>query len=197
MEMVTSVCQARGRNSFIFFVLVFFAACTSREKPVMYDAASVDVITKRGITTINEVPATGIIYSLDGLQDTLYAACYRNGKLHGWSREFYAENKLKSLRYYVDGWKNGIHKGWFENGKQHFIYSFRDDMFHGNQLEWLSSGMMYADLNYENGQEDGSQRVWYPNGKIKTNYIIQNNRRYGLLGTKNCINATDSVFAVR
>ena len=195
--MVTSVCRAPGRNSLIVFVFIFLTACASHEKPVMYNAAEVNVITKGGITTINGLPVTGVIYSLDEGQDTLYTASYRNGKLHGWSREFYAENKLKSLRYYVDGWKNGIHKGWFENGKQQFVYSFRDDMFHGNQLEWLSSGMMYSDLNYEDGQEAGSQRVWYPNGKIKTNYIIQNNRRYGLLGTKNCINATDSVFAVR
>ncbi|HYG03830.1 MAG TPA: hypothetical protein VD927_15385 [Chryseosolibacter sp.] len=177
--------------------MILIAACTTRESAVMYNASDFEIYTKGGITTIAGKPANGIVFTLYESGDTSAIASYRNGKLHGWSRDFYPGKKLKSMRYYTDGWKQRVHKGWFEDGRQHFVYVFKDDMFHGNQREWLSNGMMYSDLNYENGQESGAQRVWYPNGKIKTNYIIQNNRRYGLLGTKNCINATDSVFAVR
>jgi antitoxin component YwqK of YwqJK toxin-antitoxin module len=49
-------------------------------------------------------------------------------------------------------------------------------------------------LNYQKGHEEGEQKWWYDNGKIKANYIIKDGRRYGLLGTKNCINVSDSIF---
>jgi len=49
-------------------------------------------------------------------------------------------------------------------------------------------------MNYKNGYEDGRQEQYYDNGKVKANYIMMSGRRYGLLGTKNCVNVTDSVF---
>jgi antitoxin component YwqK of YwqJK toxin-antitoxin module len=49
-------------------------------------------------------------------------------------------------------------------------------------------------MNYKKGHEDGQQQWWYDNGKIKANYIIKNGRRYGLRGTKKCINVSDSIF---
>jgi antitoxin component YwqK of YwqJK toxin-antitoxin module len=51
--------------------------------------------------------------------------------------------------------------------------------------------------NYKNGQEEGTQKLWYDNGKIRANYVIKNGKRYGLLGTKNCINVSDSIFIVK
>ena len=53
---------------------------------------------------------------------------------------------------------------------------------------------MIEEFNYKNGQQHGSQKVWYLNGKIKSNYVIKDNRRYGLLGTKNCRNVSEEVF---
>ena len=47
-------------------------------------------------------------------------------------------------------------------------------------------------FNYVNGYENGSQKLWFNNGEVKSNYVIKNNRRYGLLGTKNCVNVSDS-----
>ena len=39
-------------------------------------------------------------------------------------------------------------------------------------------------FNYVNGYESGSQKLWFNNGEVKSNYVIKNNRRYGLLGLK-------------
>lgn len=50
------------------------------------------------------------------------------------------------------------------------------------------------EMNYKKGFEEGSQKMFYDNGKVKVNYIMINGRRYGLLGTKNCVNVSDSVF---
>jgi antitoxin component YwqK of YwqJK toxin-antitoxin module len=153
--------------------------------------------TKRGITYHGTTPFSGVVFSLNERGDTIFVIPYSEGKENGFARHYYNSGKLKSLRYSRNGWKEGEHTAWFENGLKQFQYHFKNDMFEGNQKEWLPDGSLYSDLNYEKGMESGHQRVWYANGKIKTNYIIKNNRRYGLLGTKNCVNIPDSVFAKR
>jgi antitoxin component YwqK of YwqJK toxin-antitoxin module len=51
--------------------------------------------------------------------------------------------------------------------------------------------------HFKDGQEEGSQKLWYDNGKIRANYVIIKGKRYGLLGTKNCKNVSDSIFVVK
>jgi antitoxin component YwqK of YwqJK toxin-antitoxin module len=48
-------------------------------------------------------------------------------------------------------------------------------------------------MNYEAGIEVGQQRQWYDDGSVRSNYVMKNGRRFGLLGTKNCINVKDSL----
>ena len=74
-----------------------------------------------------------------------------------------------------------------------FAYNLKNDIYHGTLKEWTKSGQIIKSLNYINGQEFGHQQLWYDNGEIRSNYIIKNNRRYGLLGTKNCVNVSDSI----
>jgi antitoxin component YwqK of YwqJK toxin-antitoxin module len=187
----------RGLNN-IFFAGIFLTCFGCKEALVepskFYDAGKTDIVTKGGITRVNTTPVTGVVFSLNEKNDTVFVISYLNGKENGPSRYYHPNGKLKAVRYARNGWKEGAHMGWYEDGQKQFEYHFKNDMFEGNQKEWLPSGSLYSDLNYEEGMESGSQRVWYPNGKIKTNYVIKNNRRYGLLGTKNCVNTTDSVF---
>ena len=74
------------------------------------------------------------------------------------------------------------------------VYVFVNDEYEGTCREWSSDGLLVKEMNYLKGHEEGSQRWWYDNGKIKANYIIKQGRRYGLLGTKNCMNVSDSIF---
>ena len=37
-------------------------------------------------------------------------------------------------------------------------------------------------------------KYFYNNGKVRSNYLVINGKRYGLLGTKNCVNVKDSIF---
>jgi len=187
-----------GLNKHLWFLIFLgFFSCQSKsdEKQAYLDAGKANIITKKGITYIDTTPITGVVFSLNEKGDTVSVIPYLNGKEHGYSRYYYENGRIKSLRYSKNGWKEGEHTGWFDNGQIQFQYHFKNDMFEGNQKEWLSSGQLYSDLNYEKGMESGSQKVWYPNGKIKTNYIIKDNRRYGLLGSKNCINTADSVLS--
>jgi antitoxin component YwqK of YwqJK toxin-antitoxin module len=198
MEMDTLELRALSLNRCLFILLIFFSGCDAKRYPsAFFNADTTEITTSRGITHVGGGPVTGVIFSLNTKGDTIYTISYREGKKHGVSRYYHENGRIKSVRYFENGWKEGEHAGWFANGEQEFLYHYKDDMFEGNQKEWMQTGQLYSDLNFEKGQESGSQRVWYTNGKIRTNYIIKNDRRYGLLGTKNCVNAVDSVFNMR
>jgi antitoxin component YwqK of YwqJK toxin-antitoxin module len=197
MEMATLEQQAPGRNRLLFAVLML--CCLScnidqNKTEVYYDTSRINIRTQGGVTFVNNTPITGVLFSLNTNGDTTSIVSYVAGKEHGWSKFFYDNHKRKALRYYVHGWKEGEHFGWYENGKPQFIYHFKEDKFDGNQKEWLSNGQIYSDQNYDAGFESGSQKVWYTDGTVKSNYVIINNKRYGLLGTKNCVNTVDSIF---
>ncbi|HJY63931.1 MAG TPA: toxin-antitoxin system YwqK family antitoxin, partial [Ignavibacteria bacterium] len=58
--------------------------------------------------------------------------------------------------------------------------------------DWNENGMLFNDFNYINGYEEGLQRAWYPDGSLQANYVVKNNRKYGLTGVKNCITANEN-----
>jgi antitoxin component YwqK of YwqJK toxin-antitoxin module len=196
--MVTDILAMRvpgaSRWTVVLAIIVCSACKQNTDAVIFYDATKVGLSTKRGITSIKNIPVTGVVFSLNSEGDTVSVIGYRDGRLHGTEKRYHRNGHLKSIRFNTNGQKIGEHKGWHENGQQSFLYHFKDDLFEGNQLEWLENGQLYSDMNYHQGHESGRQRMWYADGTIKVNYIIKNNRRYGLLGTKNCINSADSVL---
>ena len=107
---------------------------------------------------------------------------------------FMPPGKTQEIRLFDKGKKTGAHKYFYPTGQIRFYYQLKNDVYHGFKKEWNAQGLLVAHQNYVHGQEAGSQQVWYDNGSLKSNYIIKNGRRYGLLGTKNCINVKDSLF---
>jgi antitoxin component YwqK of YwqJK toxin-antitoxin module len=95
---------------------------------------------------------------------------------------------------YRNGAKNGKQVSFWENGNKRFEFIAVNDAYEGELKEWSENGQLIHLAHYRNGQEEGEQKLWYDNGKIKANYVINNGRRYGLLGTKNCKNASESIF---
>ncbi len=116
---------------------------------------------------------------------------YKNGKQDGIQLSYYENRMVNEERYYVNGRKEGEHKGWWENGKQKFVYHFKNDVFEGNVKMWNESGLLFNDFNYVNGHEEGLQKSWFENGNLRANYVVKNNRKYGLTGVKNCKSVTD------
>jgi antitoxin component YwqK of YwqJK toxin-antitoxin module len=179
----------REQLPFNLFILIaiLFLSCNSEIHDTYYNADSVNIVSKGGVTYIDSFPANGIVYSLNA-RDTLSVDHFINGKKQGLSRIWYPNRQLKEIRFFDKGRYEGEHKGWWENGRQKFIYHYRNDVFDGNVKEWQSDGLLFRDFNFENGYEHGMQRMWYSNGKIKANYCATGTRQYGLTGTKHCIN---------
>ncbi|WP_051398316.1 sigma factor [Runella limosa] len=110
-------------------------------------------------------------------------------KVSSWIyRKWYENRQLAEQRTYHKNHKNGLHKGWWPNGIPKFDYHFSEDVATGTHHEWFENGQMYSLSTYNNeGQPEGKQQMWYVNGQIKANYVIQNGRRFGLLGAKGCM----------
>ena len=99
-------------------------------------------------------------------------------------------------REYGLGRKNGKQVAFWENGNKRFEFVAKDDAYEGELKEWTLNGELFHLAHYANGQEEGIQKMWYENGKIRANYVIRKGKRYGLLGTKNCKNVSDSIVDI-
>ena len=112
-------------------------------------------------------------------------------------KKYYSNNKLMEIREFRNNMKNGKQIAYCDNGNKRFEYIAKNDVSEGELKEWDFNGKLFHLAHYKNGQEEGVQKLWYENGKIRANYIILQGRRYGLLGTKNCKNVSDSIFVIK
>jgi antitoxin component YwqK of YwqJK toxin-antitoxin module len=181
-------------NTFIMFCLV--CSCKKVKSP-QTRVATIDTlnwVSKGKLKLYEGIPYTGMVYKQHTLSgDTLFIENYQLGLKHGNFKRFYPNQLLFEEREYRMGEKEGIHKGYWDNGNLAFEYPLKNDVYHGNLRGWNREGQIIKSLQYSHGQQLGHQQLWDDNGATRTNYVIINNRRYGMLGTKNCVNVTDSI----
>ena len=147
---------------------------------------------------LNNKNYSGYLYQLQlNNFDTLFISGYNNGLQSGTEKKWFANGNLMEYRVFLNGNKNGKQIANYENGNRKFEFIAKNDAYEGEMKEWDIDGKLIHLANYKNGQEDGTQKLWYDNGKIRANYVIIEGKRYGLLGTKNCKNVSDSIFIVK
>lgn len=191
--------QLHSKIILLYLIVVSFGCSTEKEKEtastLFLNVTDARLSNKNGIIYFNDRLFSGLIYSFHpSTKDTAASASYLNGKEHGRWVKYYPDGKLYELRSFDNGKKTGVLETWWPNGTKQTHYLFMDDEYQGTCREWSADGLLVKEMNYHKGHEEGSQRWWYDNGKIKANYIIKQGRRYGLLGTKNCMNVSDSIF---
>ena len=190
--------RERFLNSIFVLVLFTLAACSvevKENKHVVVDNEAVNTKYSLGRFYVDGSLFTGSLYEMyANKKDTAFVRNYLHGKEHGVWKVFYSNRHLKEIRHYKQGKKEGEYIAWWSNGKKKLLYHFKLGEYEGTCREWNPDGRLIKEMNYKKGQEDGSQKIWYNNGKIKSNYVVKKGRRYGLLGTKNCINVSDDVF---
>ena len=187
------------RNSIYLLSFVLFAGCNTPANTSIstkqVNAVDTTLRIMNGVMYESGQLFTGTVYTLHpGTKDTAELANYFQGKENGEWKKFYAPGALKEKREFTNGKKTGEYIAYWENGNKKLDYLFDDDEYEGTCREWNADGMLIREMNYKKGHEEGEQKMFYDNGSTRSNYIIVKGRRYGLLGTKNCINVSDSVF---
>jgi hypothetical protein len=196
VDFLVRLARFQGKSLLLFTFIIVSCKQTDLQVDVAnkIDAASVHSNLVEGLLHIQGVPFSGEIFGLqNNKKDTAFISHYTNGKEDGEWKTFYLGGALKEQRFFSHGKKAGEMKAWWENGQLQMLYRFEQDEYEGTCREWNPAGVLVRELNYHHGHEEGSQRQWYDNGSVRSNYIIKNGRRYGLLGTKNCVNVADSI----
>ena len=194
MDIMVHLEQYLNRCSALLLLVIFGCIDLDSKEVKSFNVEIFDFNSKNGIFFKNKTPFTGRVFKLheNGL-DTVYIQSYFKGIKNGQFVRFYPKNRVFEKRNYINGKKEGIHIGYWEDGSLAFEYNLKDDEYNGSLKEWNRNGQIIKSFNYVNGYENGSQKLWFDNGEVRSNYVIKNNRRYGLLGTKNCINVSDSI----
>jgi len=195
----------------IIVIVMLFGISCKQEKPIHINDSGLRNIPNRfilksdsGISIKNDVVYykdslySGFLFELNSeCKDTLLLEGYLDGVQNGDCKKWYPNKQLKEERFYLDGKKNGKQVAYWENGNKRFEFTAVNDAYQDELKEWSIEGKLFHLAHFKNGQEEGVQKLWYENGKIRANYVIINGKRYGLLGTKNCKNVSDSVFVVK
>ncbi len=164
---------------------------------ILVASESKDLKTSNNTLYKNNALFEGMVYELFPTStDTASIESYLQGKLHGRTSKWYPNGQLKESRMYANGRKQGKQVAYWQNGLKRFEFMAVQDAYEGELREWNVAGNLIHLATFENGQEEGTQKMWYDNGKIRANYVMVKGRRYGLLGTKNCENVSDSIFVV-
>jgi protein SCO1/2 len=149
------------------------------------DAADAAVAIRGGVLFWHDMPYTGMVVAHDaGLARS--STSYRDGVRDGWARAWYGNNQLAYERYYWRGKEDGVHRGWWQDGRARFVYHYHDGLIEGTAREWFPNGLRYREFHYAAGQESGSEQMWYADGRLRANYVVREGRRFGLPGTKGC-----------
>jgi len=85
---------------------------------------------------------------------------------HGIIETYYRKTKILAKREtYKNGKLNGLHEGWYENGKLQDISNCKNDLFHGLYETFYLSGKLWNRCWYKNGILDGLWEMWYENSQ--------------------------------
>jgi len=191
-----------------FFIVIIFFQCSSKENNgATLSSKNPQDNSKEKIRTISVdnaqisfentgvfyqgKPFSGKLFRLDPqTQDTLKIESYARGNRHGNWIQYFPGHVLKEFRTFDQGKKIGAFVQYFPTGKKQQEYHFQNDEYQGVASEWNESGGLIREMHYVAGHEEGSQKLFYDNGQVRANYVMKNGRRFGLLGTKNCVNVS-------
>lgn len=190
--------QVQFRNKIFIALLACAFGCNLEEKEqhltLKLTSDEANFTAQNGIIYHKQTPYSGYIYTLFPNQtDTAVITGFLNGREHGTWKKFYPNKTLQEIRVYRNGKKVEQYRAFWENGTKKLAYNFENDEYEGLCQEWNREGRLIKSMHYRKGHEEGEQKMFFDDGKIRSNYVIANGRRYGLLGTKNCINVSDSI----
>ncbi|MGB2127952.1 MAG: toxin-antitoxin system YwqK family antitoxin [Flavicella sp.] len=169
----------------LFFILLI--SCNSVSPVQVVNIEDIELSLSNGVVLYKSKIFTGTLVAKDFDGVLSYTCNYVKGRKVGEEKKWYSNGQLESHRFYNDGVKVGIHKGWWPSGLPKFTLEFNTQgAYHGIVKEWFENGTLSKSFHYVNGKEEGGQQLYKPNGNIRANYVVRDGERYGLIGLKKC-----------
>lgn len=91
---------------------------------------------------------------------------YRNGKMHGPSKEFYESGKLKSVTNYKDDKSSGPSKGFYESGMLRFELTHKNGKAEGIMKQYYENGSLRFETFYTKGTAVGAWKEYDKKGRL-------------------------------
>ena len=136
----------------ISMLLVTFFSTINAETVRMKRGKSFEFKKDGEVCLVSEINGVVNVYSRDSI--LVGVLNYKDGKLDGFQKEYYADGKILRAEYNMkDGKRDGMGKEYFEDGK---IISFSRDLKDGNGVgtEYYPDGIMIKRLRlYKDGKQ--------------------------------------------
>ena len=70
----------------------------------------------------------------------------------GWVKILYADEKVKELTHYKQGWKSGLSYTWYKNGDFHLRRNYHKGTQNGLHQEWSKDKKLITEKIYSKGE---------------------------------------------
>ena len=101
----------------------------------------------------------------------------------GKASEYYLNGVKKSEDAYVNGFRDGFCKTWFENGKLESQKTYKVNKLEGSVMAWYLSGAIERKVEFSNDKKHGSYETFHENGKQKAVGQFVNGQKTGIFRT--------------
>ena len=177
----------------LLFCLGLSAACNvAADAPasgetlvVTSEAISIDPAS--GLRLYQNAPFTGEIHTFHANDQIATTDQFRDGRRHGFARNYFATGVLGYELPFVDGSREGVSQTWWLNGNVRSQTNFKSDKIDGDAWEWYQDGKEFKHYRYRDGEPVGLQQGWRPDGKLFSNFEVRNGRIYGLSNANLCM----------
>lgn len=89
----------------------------------------------------------------------------------GKSLLYHDNGEMRNETPYVNGFREGLSKTWYESGKKWWVTEYKKGKAHGNHTSWHENGKKSTQAEFKNDALDGNYKSWHENGKKE--YVIE------------------------
>lgn len=95
-----------------------------------------------------------------------------------------SNQKIRNLRYFLNGSLNGPFINWAPNGRKMVQGAYKFGKKHGLCTFWSEEGIKVKEQNFNDGKLDGITNRWYQNGQKSAQQIFHDGRIVTAIGWK-------------
>jgi antitoxin component YwqK of YwqJK toxin-antitoxin module len=106
-------------------------------------------------------------------------AWLKKGRVDGWVRTFYPNQRLESEAFWRNGKLHGPAVKYYETGARQTSAMFKKDKLHGLVVERDDWGQKTWSSSFSNSLQNGEEKIFYTNGSLKSRTSFRDGLKSG------------------